>query len=90
MIESALRMESVDITVSCSIINPILLPFFCRYLTTFKYIHLRAQEQADRRDHIDKEYVWPLSFPDCTPQLRQFSNKYILTSPHVKENLLFL
>lgn len=46
-----------------------------RYLTTFKYIHLRAQEEADRRGVIDKEFVWPLSFPDCTPQLREFSSK---------------
>ena len=47
------------------------LSSFCsRYLTTFKYVHLRVQEEAGRRGDIDKKYVWPLSFPNCTPQLR--------------------
>ena len=47
------------------------------YLSTFNYVHLRAQEQADRTGQIDKEYVWPLSFPDCTDRLRQAMNRWI-------------
>ena len=47
------------------------------YLTTFNYIHLRAQEDIDRNGQIEKEYVWPLSFPQCTDQLRQAMNRWI-------------
>ena len=48
------------------------------YLSTFNYVHLRAQEQADRTGaQIDKEYVWPLSFPQCTDQLRQSMDRWI-------------
>ena len=47
------------------------------YLTTFNYIHLRAQEDIDRNGQIEKEYVWPLSFPQCTDQLRQAINRWI-------------
>lgn len=65
-IASALKTSSMG-----NIEDSIHIFFFSRYLTTFKYIHLRAQEDADRRGTIDKEYVWPLSFPDCTPQLRK-------------------
>jgi flagellar biosynthesis GTPase FlhF len=47
-----------------------------RYLSTFNYIYLRAQHEAEKRgkNMIEKEYVWPLSFPDCTPKLRMYSN----------------
>ena len=42
-----------------------------RYLSTVKYIHLQAQRDADLQgSSIDKEYIWPISFPDCTPRLR--------------------
>ena len=42
-----------------------------RYLLTLKYVHLQAQHQAALRgDAVDKEYAWPISFPDCTPRLR--------------------
>ena len=42
-----------------------------RYLSTFKYIHLQAQHDAALRGvPVDKEYAWPISFPDCTPRLR--------------------
>ena len=44
------------------------------YLTTFKYIHLRAQQEADARGDIDKEYIWPFSFPQCTAQLRKITS----------------
>lgn len=48
------------------------------YLTTFNYIHLRHQEEIDRTGvPIDKEYVWPLSFPQCTDRLRQTMNRWI-------------
>lgn len=47
------------------------------YLSTFNYVHLRAQEEAERTGQIDKEYVWPLSFPQCTDQLREAINRWI-------------
>lgn len=47
------------------------------YLSTFNYVHLRAQDQATRTGQIDKEYVWPLSFPHCTDRLRQAMNRWI-------------
>ena len=47
------------------------------YLTTFNYIHLRQQEEIDRTGKIDKEYVWPLSFPQCTDRLRKAMNRWI-------------
>jgi hypothetical protein len=46
--------------------------YSARLLSAFDYVHLRAQRAADRRADIDKEYVWPNSFPDCTPQLRTY------------------
>ncbi|CAF2913034.1 unnamed protein product [Rotaria sp. Silwood2] len=47
------------------------------YLSTFNYVHRRAQEEANRRGQMEKEYVWPLSFPDCTDQLHQAMNRWI-------------
>lgn len=48
------------------------------YLSTFNYVHLRAQQQADRMGRqVDKEYVWPLSFPHCTQQLAQAMHRWI-------------
>jgi hypothetical protein len=47
------------------------------YLSTFNYIHLRAQEQIDRTGQIDKEYVWPLSFSQCTDRLCEVMNRWI-------------
>ena len=48
----------------------ILIPLsLLRYLTTFDYVHLRAQHEVDRKGEVDKEFVWPNSFADCTPQL---------------------
>ena len=37
------------------------------YLSTFNYVHLRHQEEIHQTGApIDKEYVWPLSFTQCT------------------------
>ena len=47
------------------------------YLSTFNYVHLRSQAEADRNGQIEKEYVWPLSFPHCTEQLRQAMKRWI-------------
>ncbi|CAF1436330.1 unnamed protein product [Rotaria sordida] len=47
------------------------------YLAIFNYVHLRAQREADQRGEIDKDYIWPHSFPDCTPQLREAVNRWI-------------
>lgn len=33
------------------------------YLKTFNYIYSRVKKE------VEKEYVWPLSFPDCTDRL---------------------
>jgi hypothetical protein len=46
-------------------------------LAAFNYVHLRAQRDADQRGDIDKDYIWPDSFPDCTPQLRDAVNRWI-------------
>ena len=41
-------------------------------------LHLQAQREADLRGSpIDKEYVWPMSSPDCTPRLRTYFNGQI-------------
>jgi hypothetical protein len=47
--------------------------FRFRYQETFKYVNLRAQHLANRRGSIDKEYIWPDSFLDCTLQLSMYS-----------------
>lgn len=47
------------------------------YLSTFNYVRLRSQVEADRNGEIDKEYVWPLSFPHCTEQLHKAMNQWI-------------
>ncbi|CAF1491267.1 unnamed protein product [Rotaria sp. Silwood1] len=47
------------------------------YLAIFNYVHLRAQREADQRGEIDKDYIWPDSFPHCTPQLREAMNRWI-------------
>ncbi|CAF1632146.1 unnamed protein product [Adineta ricciae] len=47
------------------------------YENTFKYVHLRAEEKADLAGAIDKEYVWPDSFPNCTPKLRDTIDRWI-------------
>ncbi|CAF2794228.1 unnamed protein product [Rotaria sp. Silwood2] len=47
------------------------------YLGTLKYVHLRAQQSLQRRNTIDKKYCWPLSFPDCTLQLRTTIDRWI-------------
>ncbi|CAF3407378.1 unnamed protein product, partial [Rotaria sp. Silwood2] len=47
------------------------------YLATFKYVHLRAQHAADQRGEIDKDYIWPHSFPHCTPRLREAMNLWL-------------
>lgn len=44
-----------------------------RYLSTFNYVYLRAQHEAERLGNtIDKEYAWPISFPNCTTRLRMY------------------
>ena len=40
------------------------------YYEAFRYVHLRQEHQTNRRGVIDKEFIWPDSFPNCTPQLR--------------------
>ncbi|CAF3542148.1 unnamed protein product, partial [Rotaria sp. Silwood2] len=47
------------------------------YLAIFKYVHLRAQREAEQRGEIDKDYIWPHSFPHCTPKLREAMNRWI-------------
>ncbi|CAF1650972.1 unnamed protein product, partial [Rotaria sordida] len=47
------------------------------YLAIFNYVHLRAQREGDQRGEIDKDYIWPHSFPHCTPQLREAMNCWI-------------
>lgn len=47
------------------------LKYLYRYLGRLKYVHLRAQQSLQRQNTIDKKYCWPLSFPDCTLQLRR-------------------
>ena len=47
------------------------------YLSTFNYVHLRAQEDLDRNGQIDNEYAWTLSFPQCTDRLRAVINRWI-------------
>ncbi|CAF1250811.1 unnamed protein product [Rotaria magnacalcarata] len=47
------------------------------YLNAFKYINLRTQEEADKVGVIDKEYIWPQSFPDCTLELRKAMNDWL-------------
>lgn len=54
-----------------------------RYLSTFKYVRLRAEEEADLTGAIDKEYLWPGSFPECTPQLRMYTEIQSRLSYHV-------
>ena len=44
-----------------------------RYLTTFNYIHLRAQRNADLMINVEKEFIWPHSFQECTHALRTYS-----------------
>lgn len=51
--------------------------FSFRYLSTFNYVYLRVQHEAERTRNIDKEHVWPISFPDCTPKLRMYYNHRI-------------
>lgn len=48
-----------------------------RYLTTFRYVHLRAQPNSDRTEIMKKKFLWPKSFPNCTPNLR--THKLFLT-----------
>ncbi|CAF1311227.1 unnamed protein product [Rotaria sordida] len=55
------------------------------YLSSFNYIHLRQQQRYDQNDPNTKEYVWPHSFPDCTPALRDAMN-YWLTNHFVRRN----
>ena len=45
-----------------------------RYLTTFRYIHLKAQATAEGSQPTHKRYLWPTSFPHCTPSLRILSH----------------
>ena len=45
-----------------------------RYLTTFNYVRLQAQRKLCQTMMTDtKKYQWPISFPDCTPELRSSS-----------------
>ena len=50
-------------------------PFYFRYLSTFNFVYLRAQQEMDRLGGTEKEYVWAVSFPDCTPALRTFYSR---------------
>ena len=45
---------------------------FSRYLSLFQYIHLLTQIKEDRLGHKNKTYMWPNSFPHCTPRLRMY------------------
>ncbi|CAF2979311.1 unnamed protein product [Rotaria socialis] len=49
----------------------------CWYLEILKYIHLRAEMEADLKGNINKEYLWPVSFPDCTHRLREIIHRWI-------------
>jgi len=55
-----------------SVFSEYMYIYLYRFLNTFKYVNLRAKEEADRVGIADKEYIWPQSFPDCTPELRKF------------------
>jgi len=52
-----------------------VLPRTTWYLAAFKYYHLRAQQEAAQSAMVTKKFIWPRSFPDCTPALRKFIHR---------------
>ncbi|CAF3254966.1 unnamed protein product [Rotaria socialis] len=77
----ALQLAEINVHQAMDLIRQALpCKFFAHsswYLSTFNYIHVRAQEHAERHGQIDKEYVWPLSFPNCTDRLREAMDRWI-------------
>ncbi|CAF1320303.1 unnamed protein product [Adineta steineri] len=53
------------------------LPHSSWYLSTFNYIHGRRQQHLHETGPIIKENIWPDSFPQCTPQLKEVVNRWI-------------
>ncbi|CAF2260335.1 unnamed protein product [Rotaria magnacalcarata] len=48
------------------------------YLEILKYIHLRTEMEADLKgNNNNKEYLWPVSFPECTHRLREIIHRWI-------------
>ncbi|CAF1515717.1 unnamed protein product [Rotaria magnacalcarata] len=77
----AVELAKINIDDAMDLIRREMIDKFVEHsawlLATFNYVHLRAQRDADRRGDIDKDYIWPDSFPDCTPQLRDAVNRWI-------------
>ncbi|CAF1549059.1 unnamed protein product [Rotaria magnacalcarata] len=47
------------------------------YYTIFLDIHHQTQRDAYVSGQLRDEFTWPTSFPDCTPALRQFVDRWI-------------
>ncbi|CAF4321158.1 unnamed protein product, partial [Adineta steineri] len=53
------------------------LPHSSWYLSTFNYIHGRRQQHLHETGESNKENVWPDSFQQCTPALKEVVNRWI-------------
>ncbi|CAF1508106.1 unnamed protein product [Adineta steineri] len=53
------------------------LPHSSWYLSTFNFINGRKQQHIRETDEVYKENLWPDSFPQCTPQLKEVVNRWI-------------
>ncbi|CAF1495196.1 unnamed protein product [Adineta steineri] len=47
------------------------------FFVAFNDINHRAERDAYQVGHIRPRYTWPISFPTCTSNLRQFVNQWI-------------
>ncbi|CAF1581087.1 unnamed protein product [Adineta ricciae] len=47
------------------------------YLHTFKYVHLRVEQDLDEQRRNHKEHTWPDSFANCTPALREVVTRWL-------------
>lgn len=77
----ALKLAEINVHQAMDLVrNALPIKFLAHstwYLSTFNYVHLRTQEKADRIGQIEKEYIWPLTFPKCTDRLRDAMNRWI-------------
>ncbi|CAF1511608.1 unnamed protein product [Adineta ricciae] len=84
--EQAVKLARTNVDHAMTFIEKQMIDKFLErgtwYLSMFNYVYLREQREADRRNEIHKDYIWPHSFPDCTPGLYDAVNRWIREEFH--------